>query len=868
MATYATATYDVSTYDSTSAVYTAGTPYTDTPLPHVRVCWRPEQFTRITNPGFETNTTGWAVTAGINAAGTSITRITTDHQTGSACGQLVTTATDGSGVNFDLGSDRYFVAATYGTAYVAVVWLKRVSGATKAKLILGSLGTSSDRAELDIDLRDKWTPYRVVWMPSASRTDAELAITNGYAAALTVRIDNVSLYQLDAFSQVENGNFITGVTRWDTAGAGIAGVPSSLSTAVDGMDPSNQTCGELVTTTTNGSGTSYLLGTRLFTSGRTYRMRLAARSISGSTSLRLRLGSIGTAADRGDSTVTLTTDWQFFSVDWTPSSDRTDVAAALSNASGVALDCRFGFVEVYEAYDDISSPYLMSAEWQTGSETQDVRTPPGTITVTLNDSSKRFFPMYSSSPLYGSIAAGKRIWGRATYQGDIFPLFFGTIDKIQPDGDQLTTVITAKDPMNDIAAVDYEAGFLASTTYASVRALALGSIPSSRINVTSKSIEGSGFFSGNESQKALTVLEAMNEATGTLHFVKPHTMAEVLWQYTTIDRATLTDASVSAETINDDFADLGGIHASSDGLENHQFVPWQSYERDTAPVYPAAVDGFGPLLQALDLRWGASLTDSGLDPYLHFRDAAYGTDDNIPDPTFERITRFTKKGRKKVRKVQIYPGAFVPFSMTAGDVRTFTFDFAIPVSGTFIVFDGPTGATNISETIVQDYPRHIVVQLFAKNDDTIDFFAVEGTPWFPLDEQYADVSRYDSIASLGQFEGPSIQSPYIGSAGMAEGIAAYRNWRYGVTRIHPTLRVENRFANGVSRALGDHVTVTSQRWGLTSLVMTVVGAHGSFDQGSRFWAVTYNLEETPTGGPWFTLGNASLGLGSSAVLAH
>src|SRR5215831_19228661 len=101
----ATSGYDAWHYDDPPALYDGFTavssgPQADAPLPHVRVLWRPEQFTRVSNPGFETSTAGWSVAASINAAGTSITRITTDHYRGTACGQLVTTATLGSGCNF------------------------------------------------------------------------------------------------------------------------------------------------------------------------------------------------------------------------------------------------------------------------------------------------------------------------------------------------------------------------------------------------------------------------------------------------------------------------------------------------------------------------------------------------------------------------------------------------------------------------------------------------------------------------------------------------------------------------------------------------------------------------------------------------
>ena len=206
-----------------------------TPLPSVRVAWRPEQHTRIANGTFETNTTGWATTAGINAAGTSITRITTDAHSGSACASVVCSSTDGSGVNFDLGSETFFSEASYGAVYVAVAWLKRSSGSRRAKLILGSEGTSSDRATLTItDLPDAWTPYVIRWLPTGTRTDVQLAITNGSAEALTVRVDDVAVYLLDGFTQVENGSFEVDTTGWVTFSGGA--VARSTRTRVASCD--------------------------------------------------------------------------------------------------------------------------------------------------------------------------------------------------------------------------------------------------------------------------------------------------------------------------------------------------------------------------------------------------------------------------------------------------------------------------------------------------------------------------------------------------------------------------------------------------------------------------------------------------------
>jgi len=150
------------------------------PIPHIRVLWRPEQFTRIANPGFETNTTGWSVAAGINEAGTSITRTTADAHSGTACGLLtVTSGASGTyGVNFDLGTERFDREDQYGTTYAAVVWLKLSAsdGHPLWSLVLGSEGTVADRATLVCRVSQVWQSFRVLWRPTASRTDVQLAI--------------------------------------------------------------------------------------------------------------------------------------------------------------------------------------------------------------------------------------------------------------------------------------------------------------------------------------------------------------------------------------------------------------------------------------------------------------------------------------------------------------------------------------------------------------------------------------------------------------------------------------------------------------------------------------------------------------------
>ena len=150
-------------------------------------------LTYIANDGFETNTTGWSVSAGINAAATSITRTATAPYMGAWMGRLVTTATNGSGV-------KYVLTGTFstGNTYRFSVYLKSVSGTTSGKILIGSLGTAGDRANSTFTLTTSWVRYSVDWSPSSDRTDAQVNITNNAASAMTVDIDDAEVIESSA----------------------------------------------------------------------------------------------------------------------------------------------------------------------------------------------------------------------------------------------------------------------------------------------------------------------------------------------------------------------------------------------------------------------------------------------------------------------------------------------------------------------------------------------------------------------------------------------------------------------------------------------------------------------------------------------
>lgn len=843
----------------------AGNP--TTPLPAVRVAWRPEQHNRVSNGTFETNTTGWATTAGINAAGTSITRITTDFHSGSASASVVCSATDTSGVNFDFGSETFFKEGDYGAVYVAVVWLKRVSGSRRARITLGSEGTSSDRATLTItDLPDAWTPYSIRWLPTATRTDVQLAITNGSAEAVTFRVDDVAVYLLDGFSQVENGSFEVDTTGWVTFSSGA--VARSTAEAFGGS-----ACMRITASTTANSGARFLMGGR-FLNGRTYRARIGAKHISGVSAV-WEFGFLdGTSGYTSTTTFTATSDFAWYTFDATLAADQSDLRILIRHPAASTAVLAVDEVEVYEASDDLGTD-AGPLSWSRSLDAI------GTATVEVLNTSGKYDPRYSSSALYGSVSPGKRLWIRSTYASVLYGCFYGTITTVEPRPWDGVVDLVCEDMMGSLAGATHASRFYADATYSDARARAIGALltddprnesttlGSSRVTSNTKGLEGSTFYAGTDDLvNTLEYLRDLNEATQTAHWCKPSPHAMVGWRYTVEDRGALTDTS-SDHTVNESNppADLTGVRYTHEALENQQVVPWQGFELGPlAPDhYPWFIDGLDILAMALtrDNADALGYRSDEENPYLHFTREVYGDNSDIPEPSYRILRRFWKK-RKKGRKLvtkrrRIYPDAFVPIDFATGDVRVIAIDLALPVQGMSVGLVSNPDTPN--RRYIERTPQRLVVEYTAFSATAIEGFYVIGTPYTPLDEQEAQVTYRGSGTAI--YSGPSFSTPYIPSQGAAEGIGAYRNWRYSEARMRPAITDRN---NRFTADLTDHITVTLDRWRLSSVLFAVTGTTWAVTQTGVDWTVTRDLEEIPSHTAWFTLDSSALD--GSDVLAY
>jgi hypothetical protein len=848
----------------TPVVVTPPTVEERTPDLSCRMTWRPEQFTRCTNPSFATNTTGWSVSAGINAAGSSITRITTDGPDGdTTCGELVTNATADSGVDFDLGSDRYFADADVSSLYVVSLWLKRMSGSRSAKVILGSLGTAADRATTTIeDVSDQWREYAVTWRPSGARTDAELAVVTGDGTALTVRIGKVRIYS-PLPSQVENGSFLTDTTTgWNAVGAG-----SSLE-RLD-SEPFVAGGGYLRVTSDAGAGSldgaSYTLGTRLFMTGRTYRARAAVRLVSGSATPRLVLGVVGT--DIAETSLALTTVWQLVTLDWSPSADRSSaVVVRLDEDSHGAGVWDMAEVEVYEALDDIPVRALDTVR---GAMSGGNETPTGTITGEVADITGLYDPRNQSSVLYGSVRPGVPFLARAVHDGLMRGLACGRIDAFEQDPYTKTMSFSGSDGLAFLGTT-IERPFRSDLSFAQARAEALlaAGLSARQLSLTASGPESGTFYDGTDDAVAAgTYLAQLDAATGTQVEALPSACANVGWVYRSVDRATLTAAGADWSIVDDSRGPLPGMGVSEDTLVTRVRLGWQGYEATLPPLHSvgglialpwgdvSAAQGYGVVVIGADPALYPNET-----PYLSHTAAAFGSSE-APDPeevwTIERI-RVVRKGRvirRKRRKRSLRWDEPV-FPMTLSEPTDIDVDFAVPMEGISVEVTGTATATWMAE------PSRVTITLSA---GTVSGLAVIAKPWLPLPE--ASVS--DRSASAAVHEAPGIDDAYVNGPGQAEGLAGYAIWRYDLPRVRPVVTDGLEPVRQLGVRVGDHLDLTVTRYRVSAMRTVVRGIRHRIIRPWP-WHTDYALEELPDdGGDWVTIGGgASKGIGSSATLAH
>ncbi|MCI0581529.1 MAG: carbohydrate binding domain-containing protein, partial [Chloroflexi bacterium] len=396
-------------------------------------------------------------------------------------------------------------------------------------------------------------------------------------ATVEVRVD----WRADGFNTISNDNFAIDVAGWSVGASINAAGTSRTRITGDGVavvpgGVSARTCGELVTSGTNGSGMNNDFGTTTFSSGRTYRFGVWLKRVSGTTAGRILIGSLGTPADRAASTFTLTAAWVRYSVDWTPTANRTDVEVIVTNNAAATLTVRVGLAEVYETIDEITAD-VDELTVRRGANFEGSAEAPGTCSLRVRNDGQKYSRDNTGSVLSGNLSPGRAVWLRATESALVYGLFYGTLRRLVPSPRERMASLLAEDPL-------YRFGRLETSVVASLtrslrdfRGAILDDIgePTSRRSLVG-GVEDDIVLSEADQETARSALAGVNTASGSIDFVRPHPSSSVLYQYTVVDRATLQsqaiDESFDAEADTVPLADLAGYDVTDELLVNSQRV--------------------------------------------------------------------------------------------------------------------------------------------------------------------------------------------------------------------------------------------------------------------------------------------------------
>lgn len=651
---------------------------------------------------------------------------------------------------------------------------------------------------------------------------------------------------IDAFSN----------TDWVIGGTAISGPASSLATS-----PSDSFGGgTALMMVTDGTATSGIdcavPGTAV--SGREYRFRVALRSVSGSTSTVLRAGN---AADYASSTATITTGWAWYTVDWTPSGDRTDAWVSLQNGAAATQTTRLDHAEFYEKFDEVT---LDSLRVGRGSRFDGARERPGSITLGILDPDEDYTPRNTASSLYGLAQPGRRVHVRGVRDGRLYAIAYGIITEVTPQPDKRTVSIRCTDGLGELDHYDVRREFTTALSYHQARADALAdeALAATSHSLATDSVEATRFADGTDAEeKLLDYLELLNEATGTVHYCKPHVQAVRPWRYTTITRCELT-RSEAGTTIDDDFQRVKDPSIRDESFITRQRVSWLGYEKRPSQV----------VVQATAAR-----------PYWTYTDDEYGSSAD-PEPEYVyRLRRRTwwdpgeqmkyprnitsKKRRKRVRKRvgKSWVDAVVPISLADGESKDVVIDFKCPMQDMSADVTDTNGY--VSSSLTAEPARLTITLSCSGGADEVTAISVTATPHIPLDEEEEEASASGATVT---HEGSAIDNETIISGGQALGLAEYWTWRYGDARLRPTITDQHHMDRQLALDVGSHVTLSADRWHVDSDRYVVRSIEHDVSGGGLEWETSLGLEELPAvGGDWLTLdGTTAQGLDGSAVLAY
>jgi hypothetical protein len=255
---------------------------------------------------------------------------------------------------------------------------------------------------------------------------------------------------------------------------------------------------------------------------------------------------------------------------------------------------------------------------------------PSSATLVLHNQDRRYTDTNPDSDLYERLRPNSRFMAWVDYDGSLKGLWSGYLADMSVSPEVPTAELVFDDLLHRLSEIDVDVTPVAGMSYGAFRLAVLqaAGVPSNEIDLD---IENDILLDTGDwgSGKALTILEQINHATGTRHFIRPGYFGGTWQQYVTVNRThKLTQAAPDIE-INDRQHILnpsGNWRTAWNTVINRQtvtFNPEVEYAADeeliwTAPHLPIFVpnngttdvwaSNIGPLADLRTVVFGSGLT--------------------------------------------------------------------------------------------------------------------------------------------------------------------------------------------------------------------------------------------------------------------
>ncbi len=202
----------------------------------------------------------------------------------------------------------------------------------------------------------------------------------------------------------------------------------------------------------------------------------------------------------------------------------------------------------------------------------------GGATIIVNNPSHKYDVDNAGSSLAGKLLPGRPVWITATYSSVTYPIFGGYLDEIVPlPGMARTAQLICVDAFDRYRRSDVSVAPLTSRSIKDFRGAildALGETAGRRALDEEMDIVPLSYADATD---ALAVLEDLNLASGSRHFIRPGSTDANWYQYVSRNRNAKLVAAAD-ESIADDSHGMSGYKMTPENVINHQ-------RADGSPVY-------------------------------------------------------------------------------------------------------------------------------------------------------------------------------------------------------------------------------------------------------------------------------------------